>query len=119
MENNPLEIKFVEVVDIATCIPCLLLKGKPDNMDNRQSWIWERGGWGDTEGIYLMPIQTPELTKYDPYDYKDRTFKTVLLHAQQNWNTINDGDVIDVEFVLGEKSAPKESWQHYKVASAG
>ena len=119
MENNPLEIKFVEVVDIATCIPCLLLKGNPSNMDNRQSWVWERGGWGDTQGIYLLPIQSPELTRYDAYSYKDRTFKTVLLHAQENWNTINDGDVIDVEFVLGEKSAPKESWQHYKVKSAG
>jgi hypothetical protein len=30
-------------------------------------------------------------------------------HIEQNWDLLNDGDVVDVEYILGETSEPKRS----------
>ena len=39
----------------------------------------------------------------------DRTYHVAHLYVQQHWDEITSGDVVDVEFVLGETDAPKES----------
>ena len=45
----------------------------------------------------------------DPYVWNDRTFKAAHLYITKNWATLKDGDVIDVEFILGETAQPKVS----------
>jgi hypothetical protein len=34
---------------------------------------------------------------------------TAHAHILQNWHSLTSGDVIDVEFILGESKQPKES----------
>lgn len=45
----------------------------------------------------------------DPYAWNDRTFKTAHFYITKNWATLRDGDVVDVEYILGETTQPKRS----------
>ena len=45
----------------------------------------------------------------DPHYWKDRTFATAHVYIIEHWNELSDGDVVDVQFILGETSAPKTS----------
>jgi hypothetical protein len=45
----------------------------------------------------------------DPYDHGDRTWAVAHNHIIENWNAIKDGDVIDVQFILGETKEKKRS----------
>jgi hypothetical protein len=47
----------------------------------------------------------------DPYGWKGvtRIFPVAHKWIIDNWHTLNDGDVVDVQFILGETSTPKQS----------
>ncbi len=45
----------------------------------------------------------------DPYAWDDRTFKTAHRYITEHWPELKDGDVVDVEFILGEAAQPKVS----------
>jgi len=49
---------------------------------------------------------------YDPNHWMDRTMKTAHKYITENWIQINSGDVVDVEFILGETTEPKKSQRH-------
>lgn len=45
----------------------------------------------------------------DPYVWGDRTFTTAHKYIISHWDELRDGDVIDVEFILGETKQRKPS----------
>ena len=45
----------------------------------------------------------------DPYYWSDRTMATAHKWIIEHWDQIEDGQVIDVEYILGEKPEPKRS----------
>lgn len=45
----------------------------------------------------------------DPHYWKDRTFAVAHTYIIEHWNDLRDGDVVDVQFILGETKAPKVS----------
>jgi len=45
----------------------------------------------------------------DPYYWRDRTMATAHAYIIENWEKLRDGDVVDVEFILGETTSPKVS----------
>ena len=45
----------------------------------------------------------------DPYYWGNRTMTTAHVYIEQHWDRIEDGSVIDVEFILKETKAPKIS----------
>jgi len=45
----------------------------------------------------------------DPYFWGDRTFTTAHFYITQEWAQLTSGDVVDVEFILGERTEPKLS----------
>lgn len=45
----------------------------------------------------------------DPYEWGDRTMRVAHLHVVENFDALEDGAVIDVEFLLGETQTPKRS----------
>lgn len=45
----------------------------------------------------------------DPYYWGDRTYRVAHNYIIENWETLQDGDVVDVQFILGETKAPKKS----------
>jgi hypothetical protein len=48
----------------------------------------------------------------DPYDWCDRTWTAAHRWIIEHWAELKDGDVVDVEFILGETTTPKESERH-------
>jgi len=48
---------------------------------------------------------------YDCYDWpaNPRTYRVAHDYIRHNWHTLEDGDVIDVEYILGETEVPKLS----------
>lgn len=45
----------------------------------------------------------------DPYYWGGRTYPVAHRYIIENWDKLKDGDVVDVEFILGEKPEPKVS----------
>jgi hypothetical protein len=45
----------------------------------------------------------------DPHYWGDRTFAVAHQHIIEHWHELKDGDVVDVQFILGETVAPKPS----------
>ena len=48
----------------------------------------------------------------DPYGWGGRTYPVAHNYIIKNWEEIRDGDVIDVEFILGETTVKKVSERH-------
>lgn len=45
----------------------------------------------------------------DPYYWSNRTLRVAHLYIIEHWMTLKDGDVVDVQFILGETPEPKRS----------
>jgi len=46
---------------------------------------------------------------YDPYAWGDRTFFVAHQYIERNWGSLESGEVLDVEYILGESKTPKVS----------
>ena len=59
--------------------------------------------------IYLVMLAT-EKCRYDPYNWDNlRTMGNAHHYIAEHWDELHDGDVIDVQFILGETTAKKLS----------
>ena len=103
---NNLESKTFEVLDRMTFIP--VVATRVASIDPRDCVLLAWAGFRDPDTILLCHLSSGRAT-YDPYAWGDRTLKTAHLHIQKHWHDLRSGDVVDVEFVLGETGSPKES----------
>jgi hypothetical protein len=105
-----MQVKCFEVRDDGTFIPVICIWPVPDNQE--QHYLLRRDGYrGDvTEQCIIMIDAQCHGVAYDAYDWAgSRTKKVAHNHIAKNWHTLKDGDVIDVEFILGETKEPKLS----------
>jgi hypothetical protein len=58
--------------------------------------------------VYLVMLAT-QVCRYDPYTWDNRTMKVAHLFISANYADLLDGQVVDVEFILGESKKPKLS----------
>jgi hypothetical protein len=103
---------ILEVRDRATCIPVLAVEVL--DLDNMQNYYWlhERCGHPPNPlnpNILVTRVEANGKAYVDPYDWSDRTMKTAHHHIISNWGNLKDGEVVDVEFILGETKEPKQS----------
>ncbi len=95
--------KLLEIRDRHTTVPALAIQVCGDD-----GYLMRRAGF---EGpmVYLIMLAT-EKCRYDPYNWDNmRTMGNAHNFIVDHWDLLNDGDVVDVEFILGETSAPKRS----------
>lgn len=111
-----MEVKLIEIRDKGTFIPAMAIRlyadeGTPDH------WLLRRAGYDATQienefaepYIILAKLDGLE-AHYDPFDWPNRrTMGTVHRHLIELWDEIKSGDVIDVEFILGETQVAKVS----------
>jgi hypothetical protein len=89
---------------------------RPVAENPEQSYLLRRDGYEANERercIILIDAQCRNAA-YDPYDWPGsesgrRTHRVAHSYIQDNWRKLNDGDVVDVQFILGETAAPKVS----------
>ena len=105
-----MEIKCLEIRDAGTFIPVICIRPVPGN--DAQRWLLRRDGYAgsDDEQCIIMIDAQCRGVAYDPYEWRDaRTKRNAHCYIQLQWEKLTDGDVIDVEFILGEKTMAKVS----------
>lgn len=103
-----MEIKTLEIRDRATFIAvmAILLEGRIES----EKYLLGRAGYPSYSCPYLLLTRLSNLeTNYSYGRWENRTMRIAHKFVQDNWDTIENGQVIDVEYILGETNKPKES----------
>jgi len=77
-----------------------------------QRWLLRRVGYPcDGKPNILITRLSGDGSKAsnDPYYWGDRTFAVAHAYIIEHWASLKDGDVVDVQFIMGETKAPKVS----------
>jgi hypothetical protein len=104
-----MKTKLIEIRDSCTLIIALCIDMQPDN--EAQRWGLRRYGYPcDGKPNIMMTHATGERkASNDPYFWNDRTFSTAHHYIIEHWHELKDGDVVCVEWILGERRTPKIS----------
>jgi len=103
-----MQIKTLEIRDVATSIAAFAFSVTPDNAEQR--YLLCKAGYGtDSDLIVLGFLNGRRPACYSPYDWNDRTMTIAHRFIEENWDSLKDGDVVDVEFILGETTEKKIS----------
>lgn len=117
-----MQAKALELRDRGTFIALLAVNMNPDasvydpdadSKNEGQTYLLRRVGYpcDGKPNIMVTYLGGGYRADNDPYGWKNgaRTFPVAHQWIIDNWPTIKDGDVIDVEFILGETTEPKKS----------
>lgn len=106
-----MEVKCLELRDHMTFVPVICLRPVPDN--EAQRYLLRRDGYvgDDREHCIIMIDAQCRGVAYDPYAWpaNSRTYRVAHDYIERHWAELKDGDVIDVEFILGETDTCKGS----------
>lgn len=106
-----MEVKCLEIRDVATFLPVICIRPTADNESQR--YLLRRDGYradSDEHWIILIDAQCRAVAYDWPYwPANPRTKRVAHKYIHDNWAVVNDGDVIDVEYILGESQVPKTS----------
>lgn len=101
--------KFLEIRDRGTCIPALAI-----SLSEADGPIARHAGFGSHRCIYLIALAT-EKASYDPYSRVwsgARTMPIAHQWIEQHYETLTDGQVVDVRVILEEATEPARSDCH-------
>ena len=102
-----MQTKIFELRDSATFIPVMAMRLGYETV--REAKLLVAGGWGAVPN-YIMFMRLDDIEAravFDPYHWDDRTFSTAHTYICNNFDMLESGDVIDVEFILGETNTKK------------
>ena len=104
-----MEVKMLEVRDAGTFIPILCIRPVPENEGQR--YLLRRDGYAGNESEHCIIVVKAQCRgcSYDPYNWDTRTMQVAHNYIESKWHLLNDGEVIDVQFILGETETPKVS----------
>jgi hypothetical protein len=110
-----IEHKTIQIRDRATCIPAVAFKFALDSdTTDREIQALKRVGFGGPREWpnYTMVMKLSDMeTRYDSFQWPNqRTMGTAHRHIEIHWDEIKSGDVVDVEFILGETPERKD-WE--------
>jgi hypothetical protein len=116
-----MELKLFEIRDRSTLIavyafrPVARVSGTAEEMRPvpAENFLLGRCGWTDLghaeRNVYVGKLNDSECY-CDPHKWSDRrTMLNAHRHIQEHFDILQSGTVIDVEFILGESSSPKQS----------
>ena len=114
-----MEIKLLEIRDRATFIPAMAIHLR--NRTPSEFFLLRRAGYSaeqiggreeDVEPYIILCTLTGTEANYDPFEWRNqRTMGTAHRYIIEHWKELESGQVVDVEFVLGETTTPKMSEQ--------
>lgn len=104
--------KTFEIRDRGTFIPVLAVRLDPATAADR--YLIARAGFGtspDSQGEYVMLTKLSDMQEAhtDPYEWGWPEMTQAHLHIRENFNLLESGAVIDLEFLRGEAACPKLS----------
>lgn len=104
--------KCFEIRDRHTFIPVLGVKVSFEN--EAEAYLLRRSGFTmGSKAVFLVRMTNGE-GQYDPYKWgtSARTMTIAHGHIKDHFDELENGAVVDVEFILGETPAPKLSEKH-------
>lgn len=107
--NTSMIVKAFEVRDRATFIPVLAILLGSQNAE--EEYLLMRCGYRSF-GVYsvmMTRLAGDGRACVDPQSWGDRTMQAIHFYLEENFVKHQSGDVLDVEFILGEKKHPKLS----------
>ena len=103
--------KVFEVRDRGTFIPVLATRLSPYN--NQEEFLLGRAGfgqrWPDQKKYVIVSHLSSGNHNYNMHSWGNRTMQEAHRYIQENFDTLEHGEVIDVEYILGESTEPKKS----------
>lgn len=105
--------KTFEIRDKGTFIPVLCVKLLPESDKDR--FLLARAGYGrftNEQGRYVLMCQINGgigKASSDPYSWGGRTYPVAHNYINEHFDDLESGEVIDVEFILGESKEKKLS----------
>ena len=101
--------KLFEIRDSGTFIPMIAIKLSPQNEAER--YLLGRAGFGrqaeDHEKYVLFSSLTGGEMTSDPYNWPNRTRQVAHIYITEHFDELENGQVIDVQFILKETPQPK------------
>jgi hypothetical protein len=109
--------KALELRDEGTFIPILCIDMNPHETgivktrDGAQRYLLRRCGYpcDGRPNIILTRLDGSGQATNDPYHWGGRTYPVAHDWIIRHWHELADGDVVDVQFILGETTQPKRS----------
>lgn len=108
-----METKLFEVRDRMTFIPVICTKLSPNN--EADCYLLARTGYGlraEVQERYILyaPLREGKMEcSSTDHPVQPRTHRMAHQHIEKHWGELVSGDVIDVEFILGETTISKIS----------
>jgi hypothetical protein len=103
-------VKLFELRDRATFIPIICFECSLEGRTKEETFLLRRAGYSnDFRCILLTRLDGGNKSCYDPYDWNDRTFQQSHKYIEEQWDKLISGEVIDVEYILGESKTKKIS----------
>lgn len=102
-----MKIKVFEVRDRMTMIPVLAIKLESENI--HQQKLLHHAGYSPFETYYLVLHVVSFEFQFDSHAWNDRTLGHAHHYIKKHFDEMVDGEVIDIEFILGETSERKVS----------
>lgn len=112
------QIKLFEVRDRGTFLPCMAIQlscavNKLGGYNEDERYLLSRAGFGKTyhqqEKYVLLNILGENNIFYETHVWTNRTRLIAHEYIRDHWDELESGQVIDVEYILGETDAPKVS----------
>jgi hypothetical protein len=103
-------VKLFEVRDAATTIICMGIEVNTLlAADETEFKMMRHAGYGE-RCILFCRLQGGEI-RFDPYEHTGgaRTIPNAHLFVEKHWDMLKSGDIVDVQFILGETDEPKET----------
>ncbi len=104
-----MEVKMLEIRDRGTFVPALAVHLSSE--EPRERYLLERAGFYGMSDMVLVTKLEEGTSSFDPHQWqvRGRTMPRAHLYIQDHWGELKSGDVVDVEYILGETSQPKKS----------
>jgi len=116
-------VKIIEVRDVATCMPCLAIQPNPQT--EAEVWAFSRTGYGlepsdHRQYVLMVPLNPGQgIMTADPYCQPGAPERRTMFEAHRyvikHWDELSSGDVVDVEYIMGETEEPKRPDRYYKM----
>lgn len=111
------ECKLLEIRDQMTFIPAMAvqIKIEPDNpISSAERYLMRQVGYPASElekqrGFVLLIRLTDKRQEFRPVSWGSATMGSAHEHIIQAWNSLESGDVVDVQFLAGEHDSPVKS----------
>lgn len=105
-----MDVKAIEIRDRMTLIPAIAIRRSTLDTDAGDRLMAAAGYGGRFPSIILVTLSDAQASN-DPYrwDRSSRTMEEAHRYLENTWDNLGDFAVVDVQFILGETAAPKDS----------